>query len=114
MLSFLLIVASGLNASECQRRVIQSELNDCALARLEAADEALNRHWKVTFRRVAKRSSVKAEALRQQQRQWILSRDAKCDAEFPSNLGVSLDKMLNINCRATLTRIRTKELAKIY
>ncbi|MES2441948.1 MAG: lysozyme inhibitor LprI family protein [Pseudomonadota bacterium] len=91
----------------------QSEMNECALAVFNEADARLNAQWKRTFRAFQENSPEDAERLRAAQRAWIAYRDAECDAEHPWDLGVSMDKMLNIFCRTGMTSDRTAKLLEL-
>ena len=113
MIAALLLLIGTTTPVSCATTSVQSELNDCALAEFNRADAALNRQWKITFRTIWARSSVEAKKLRTAQRAWISYRDSRCDADFPWDLGVSLDKMMNINCRTRLTIERTDVLKRI-
>ena len=99
--------------TNCATTSVQIELNECALAEYEKADEALNRQWVIVFRRMSTTSRSEADLLRQAQREWIALRDSRCDAEYPWDLGVSLDKMLNVNCRTEMTEARTNFLMQL-
>ncbi|MEP7223236.1 MAG: lysozyme inhibitor LprI family protein [Novosphingobium sp.] len=111
----LIILAAALAAPSinCAKTSAQAELNECALADLTKADAALNDQWEITFRAFANQSPDDASRLRTAQRAWIVYRDAECDAEHPFDIGVSLDKMLNIFCRTDLTIERTRTLAEL-
>jgi len=98
---------------DCETTAVQFELNECARAEYERADARLNQQWQVTLEVFRSRSPEDVERLRAAQRAWISFRDTQCDAEHPFDLGVSLDKMLNINCRRALTEARTSELAQL-
>jgi uncharacterized protein YecT (DUF1311 family) len=108
-----LSIALAQATANCSTTSVQSELNECALAEYVEADEALNRQWKVTLRAVRAKSTVRANGLLRAQRAWIVNRDTKCDKELPWSLGVSLDKMMNINCRTGLTIKRINELKRL-
>lgn len=111
-LALALLVAA---APDCDgdKALTQSELNDCALAVFNQADARLNAQWKRTFQAFQRRSPEDADRLRAAQRAWIAFRDAECDAEYPWDLGVSMDKMLNIHCRIDLTEDRASKLAEL-
>lgn len=100
---------------DCKRAdLTQAEMNDCALITLGEADTRLNRQWKRTIERFrTNRSNEDAERLRLAQRAWVAFRDAECDAEWPLDLGVSLDKFQNIYCRIELTDARTERLTEL-
>jgi len=109
---FLFLFASAAPV-DCTKAVVQSDLNDCALADYQRADELLNAQWRVTFARIKSQSPKKAQQLRTAQRRWITERDSECDRDYPWDLGVSLDKMMNINCRTEMTKNRTKYLSDL-
>jgi len=113
MSAFLLAAALAGTQINCAEAVVQADLNECALVEFNTADAALKSQWKTTLRIFAERSSEDTVRLRAAQRAWIAYRDAECDARHPFDLGVSLDKMLNINCRTTLTIERTETLAEL-
>ena len=100
-------------AVDCAETVVQAELSDCALADYERADQALNAQWRKAYRAVHNRSTEAALKLRKEQRKWIIKRDTECYTKFPSEVGVSLDKMMNRNCLTTLTQHRTKYLSDL-
>lgn len=91
----------------------QAVMNDCALARFNEADAKLNQQWKTTLGVFQKQSSNDAKRLLAAQRAWIAFRDAECDVEFPWDIDVSMDKMMNVDCRTALTIDRTKKLAEL-
>jgi len=110
MIALALLLAAAA-ASDCDRDDnTQSEMNACALESFNEADAGLNAQWKLTFQAFRKRSVEDAARLRDAQRAWIVYRDAECDAEYPFDLGVSLDKMLHIYCRTEMTVERTERL----
>ncbi|MBA4088134.1 lysozyme inhibitor LprI family protein [Novosphingobium sp. ERW19] len=109
----LMLAAAVSNSPDCKNTTIQSELNECAQTEFAEADRALNAQWKTTVRIFRERSREDEARLRVAQRAWLTFRDADCAARWPFDLGISLDKMLHINCLTKLTIERTDTLAEL-
>jgi uncharacterized protein YecT (DUF1311 family) len=109
----LMLAAAVSNSPDCKNTPIQAELNECAQAEFLKADRALNAQWKTTVIVFRERSREDEARLRAAQRAWLTFRDAECEARWPFDLGVSLDKMLHINCLTNLTIERTEMLAEL-
>jgi uncharacterized protein YecT (DUF1311 family) len=107
----------------------QSELTHCAAAEYRAADDELNRQWRVAIsvlgrldekypvadNRPIMRGSFDSEsrvdALRKSQRAWLTFRDNHCSLPFAE--GGSITPMLHFICLRELTEKRTAELASL-
>ena len=109
----LALLAAAPSAVDCANTPVQSEMNECALVEYNKVDDALNVQWKRTSKVFAGRSAGDVARLRAAQRAWIAFRDADCDAEYPWDIGVSLDKMSNIYCRTEMTAERTHRLEEL-
>ncbi|KHS48831.1 MULTISPECIES: lysozyme inhibitor LprI family protein [Novosphingobium] len=112
-MSLMLMLAAVSVSPDCKNTSVQAELNDCAHSEFLKADRALNAQWKTTLRLFRERSPDDEARLRAAQRAWLTFRDAECEARWPFDLGVSLDKMLHINCLTNLTIERTEMLAEL-
>ncbi len=117
MILFPILAAAALPVEvpeyDCADTAIQFELNECASAEYARADDRLNEQWAITLEAFRARSPENAARLVGAQRAWITFRDTECYARFPYELGVSLDKMLNLYCLTQLTEERTKQLQEI-
>ena len=113
MFALMVLSAAIATPENCATTAVQSDLNDCALIEYERADRALNAQWKATIKVYEELSQEDARRLRTAQRAWLAFRDAECWARHPFTLGVSLDKMLHINCRTNLTIERTRTLSDL-
>ncbi len=86
----------------------QGDINDCALAQYEVADEKLNTTYQklvhMTRDDIAKKLLVKA------QRAWIAFRDAECDWDRDIYRGGSMAPAEYWACLAHLSDDRTKQL----
>ena len=120
----ILLVAGDAYAGDppldCKNAVTQTDLNICAGRDYEAADKELNDQYKktratmVTWDSQLEGNLKGAEkALVKAQRAWIDYRDGQCAAEGFQARGGTLESMLVGQCKAKLTRQRTKELADL-
>lgn len=119
-----LLMAHGLvwadDALDCGKAEAQSDFNICADQDFEAADTALNTQYKTTRAAMqAIDADLEADmkgaekALLAGQRGWIAYRDGECEAEGFQARGGSMEPMLVSGCKATMTRLRTKELKEL-
>ncbi|WP_112312349.1 lysozyme inhibitor LprI family protein [Pseudogemmobacter bohemicus] len=102
---------------DCATAMVQADLNQCAAAEWEAADQLLNQRYKEAMALLRDwdadlPDTLKggAEALREAQRAWITYRDAACAAEGYPMRGGSAEPLLVYGCKARLTEARTKDL----
>ncbi|MBO9099223.1 MULTISPECIES: lysozyme inhibitor LprI family protein [unclassified Rhizobium] len=113
-------VAMADETPDCSKAETQMDMNICAEQDFDTADAELNTQYKKT------RASLQAvdadleadmkgaeKALLAGQRGWIAYRDGHCDAEGFQARGGSMEPMLVSSCKATMTRLRTKELKEM-
>jgi uncharacterized protein YecT (DUF1311 family) len=98
-----LAVSTAAQADDCDKAVVQNDLNQCAQDRYGAADRALNAAWRAL-------SDARKIALRGEERAWIARRDADCKEEAAENEGGSIYPMVYFGCMEKKTRERTKAL----
>lgn len=87
----------------------QQGMNFCAAQDFNKADAALNAAWSL-IRKNAVKSSDGNDPLLSGQRAWLEYRDLQCEAESLVFEGGSLQPLINLTCRARITRDRTEEL----
>lgn len=102
----------------------QAEMNDQAAQAYAAADAALNAQYQRTMTALRGRDATpsdrvpgvrrtgpsRANALLQDERTWIQSRDAQCLRQGDAYSGGSLQDMVVVQCKTKLTRQRTTRL----
>lgn len=124
MMIFLTLAASIAQAPDCANAVTTQELNECASAEYEKADQTLNGAWREALATVRRqdqedvppedrrpRGEVK---LREAQRAWITYRDANCVVQGYRARGGTAETLINLGCLTTVTEQRTKELQALY
>ncbi len=104
-------------ALDCANAQSQQDMNQCAQADWEAADEELNGAYaqaitalKALDAELAKADRGAEDALRAAQRWWIDFRDNACLAESYAMFGGSAQPLLYSGCMARLTRARADDL----
>ena len=103
---------------DCTDPQTQAEMNMCAWADYEAADNELNAVWKdakamakqVDEEQYEDRLKGAEKALLEAQRGWIVYRDGHCELAGFEARGGTMEPMVKSYCLETLTRARTKEL----
>ena len=131
MIAFSLALALALQASppdpawNCADPQVQMEMNWCAGQDYEAADKALNAQWALTRAAMRARDAEWAQlgsadkrpgwaaSLLEAQRGWLRYRDAHCALEGYEARGGSLEPLLVLTCKTSLTRARTKALKEL-
>lgn len=113
-------VALAGGAPDCGKAETQSDLNICSQLEFETADAALNAQYKKTRAAMQASDADQEEdmkgaekALLAGQRGWLAYRDGECEAEGFQARGGSMQPMLVSGCKATMTRLRTKELRQL-
>lgn len=113
-------VALADETPDCSTAETQADMNSCAEQDYETADAALNAQYKKTRAAMqATDADLEGEmkgaekALLAGQRGWIAYRDGECEAEGFQVRGGSMEPMLVSSCKATMTRLRTKELKEM-
>ena len=116
-LLFLLIATnafaqtSALPKQACENTKTQAEINQCAAAAYQAADQELNTVYTSVK---GKLDADVREKLEIAQRAWIKYRDANCEAESALYDGGSIRPTIHSNCLERATRARIAELHAIY
>jgi uncharacterized protein YecT (DUF1311 family) len=108
---------------DCSDPQDQHRMNFCASLDLGAADAALNQQWELT---VAAMKAADAqvdraydqqpgyyETLLEEQRAWLMFRDAQCLLHSYEARGGSMQPMLELGCKASLTKQRTQDLREL-
>lgn len=103
---------------DCENQVSQLDMNTCAWLDYEAADAELNKVWKEAVKSAKEMDAEETEetskgaekALLGAQRGWIAYRDGRCVLAGWEAHGGSMEPGLVGDCRAEMTRARTKEL----
>jgi uncharacterized protein YecT (DUF1311 family) len=98
--------------SDCGQLTVQSEINACASANLQAADTALNKIYQQVM---AQQSDIASkDQLKDVERAWIAYRDKECALEVgPRETGGSIWPMEMSNCLEEKTAARIRELTEI-
>lgn len=116
----LLAAGAGMALATPAAAQTQAELNARAGADWKAADAALNAQWRRTWaamksrdRDSGDRAGTLAAATLAGQRAWLVYRDRQCAAEAARFAGGSMQPMAAAECRARVTRARTRELASM-
>jgi uncharacterized protein YecT (DUF1311 family) len=102
-IALLLLASTAARADDCDKAVVQTDINRCAQARYETADKELNAAWRAL-------PDVKKTSLRGEERAWIARRDADCKAEAAENEGGSIYPTVYFGCMEQKTRERMKAL----
>jgi len=123
MIASLALSVAALPGAHCANPSTQTEMTFCAYDSFRRADEALNAQWKIALvfnKKVDRDDPVPgprdiryADALLAAQRAWIAYRDAQCAVEGQAMRGGTGEPMIVYNCKAAMTRERTKWLAKM-
>jgi uncharacterized protein YecT (DUF1311 family) len=103
----------------CANPVTQTDMTACAVQDWEQADGELNKQWEQTAAHMRQRDAMYDHShedgpgffdqLLTAQRAWLTFRDAHC----ATARGGTLEPMLVAQCRAELTRQRTRQLQSI-
>ena len=121
----LLLAQSGAaNAAlDCANAITQRDMTECAGREWQQADGELNRQWERTAANMRQRDAVYDHShedrpgffdqLLAAQRAWLTFRDAHCATEGYLARGGTLEPMLVGQCKAELTRQRTRQLQSI-
>lgn len=83
---------------------VQYAMNECAMREYERQDARLNQAYVMVMRRLAPPAKQKLRLL---QREWIRTRDNKCDAEAKEYQGGSIAPMIYSLCLTDQTIRRT-------
>ena len=102
----LLLASTAVRADECDKAVVQNDINRCAQGRYDAADRALNDAWRAL-------PDAAKTSLREEERAWIARRDADCKAEAAESEGGSIYPTLYFGCMEKKTRERTRTLRAV-
>ncbi|MEJ8474912.1 lysozyme inhibitor LprI family protein [Roseibium algae] len=125
LLALLALIGSGVFAKaqdniDCGYPLTQMELTYCAGESWKQADAELNVAYKAAMTSMKQTDSYldadmkgAADALRDAQRAWIPFRDKACDSYGFMARGGSMESMLVLGCRTTLTKQRTDALNEI-
>jgi len=101
----------GYRAEDCNRYMVQRDLNMCAARNFEAADDALNRAYSDVIGGM--RDPEGRRRLIEEERAWIAERDRRCNAEAgPREQGGSIWPLNFAMCQERETRARIGELER--
>jgi len=102
---FVLLAATapGRAGQDCNKAIVQSDINLCMQHNYEDADAELNRVWKALPQEARDR-------LREDERHWITSRDIACKRAAAESEGGSIYPTEFYGCLEERTRKRIKEL----
>lgn len=106
--ALLLLVPTMLAAQDddeefCPKGRTQLDMNACAADEWAVADSVLNDTYQAVIRII---EPERVEALREAQRAWVRFRDAECEFQASQFGGGSIVPMVELLCRADLTRKR--------
>ncbi|MFB0610812.1 lysozyme inhibitor LprI family protein [Aurantiacibacter poecillastricola] len=120
----LLLAQHGAQADmpDCTSAITQQDMTHCAALDWQKADDALNEQWRETAAEMRRldaatsaddgRAGYFAQLLKAQ-RAWLSFRDAHCTSEGFYARGGSMEPMLVAQCKAELTRERTRQLREL-
>jgi len=108
---------------DCANAITQVDMTACAARDWQEADAALNAQWEQTAAHMRQRDAMYDHShedrpgfhdqLLSAQRAWLAFRDAHCTTEGYVARGGTLEPMLVAQCKAELTRQRTRQLQSI-
>jgi uncharacterized protein YecT (DUF1311 family) len=104
----LAILAGPAMAADCPGQT-QSDLNMCADQALRTVDAALNASYKAILGRLKQNDGTRNKLVAAE-RAWLGFRDAECAFVAAGVQGGSIEPMIELNCRANLTKRRQKDL----
>lgn len=87
----------------CPKGRTQLDMNACAADEWAVADSILNDTYQAVIRII---EPERVDALREAQRAWVRFRDAECEFQASQFGGGSIAPMIELLCRADLTRKR--------
>lgn len=109
--------SAGAQQIDCANAVSQVDMTDCAKQDFETADQALNVSYQAAIEMMdsidadlPKADQGAVAALKAAQRAWIEVRDNTCLAEGFSWAGGSGRGMVELACKARVTKSRTDDL----
>jgi uncharacterized protein YecT (DUF1311 family) len=98
--ALLLLAPAAARADDCDKAVVQTDIDRCMQGRYDAADKALNDAWRAL-------PDASKASLRGEERAWIARRDADCKDETADSEGGSIYPTLYYGCMEKKTRERT-------
>ena len=108
---------------DCNNAQTQADMTNCAGQDFEKADKQLNAVYKKAMASQVALDKQSAEispeyvgavkALKKAQRAWIDYRDGHCEGVSYEAAGGTMQPMLELGCKATLTTNRIKELKEL-
>jgi len=116
----LLALADRARALDCSNPITTADMVTCASRDFDEADKALNASYTSAMALMRKRAPdlpKAADRLRDAQRAWLAYRDANCGWAAGAVDGGSMEPLVSLGCKTTMTRARTAELkdvAKTY
>lgn len=108
LLLFAMMTGAGPAKAGCDEPQTQTEMNICARADFETADDELNNVYGAA---ISGLSPAHRAALKKAQLAWITYRDLACRSYGLMAEGGTMASMLVSNCMAEVTRQRTKILS---
>ncbi|WP_045391069.1 lysozyme inhibitor LprI family protein [Falsirhodobacter sp. alg1] len=118
--AILCLSGPALAGEACRGSSTQTEMNACAATIEDVADQALNDAYENAMARMAKIDSAlptesrgAADALRTAQRAWLIVRDQGCAAEAWPYAGGTMQRLVEMSCRAAATEARTDILLQM-
>jgi uncharacterized protein YecT (DUF1311 family) len=108
---------------DCEHAQYQGDMNHCAYITFETADKTMNTQWKRAVAMVKAKDAEIDRAYDRQpgwfdtllaaQRAWLTYRDQSCLLAGFEARGGTMAPMLEAECKARLTDLRTEELLEI-
>ncbi len=105
-----LLLAQTALAAECSNAQTQQEMNTCAAAEYQKADQQLNETYQAMFKRA---NPAQRELLTQAEQAWIKVRDADCKFVSSGAEGGSAETLVHSQCLTDKTRERTNFLSSL-
>jgi len=106
-LFFVAVVASAVFGANCSNPETTADMKECEGLRFQKADKELNSAYKRLY---GKLDNIGRDKLKKAQKSWIALRDA--DAEFfaDSARGGTMEGLIYVGVKATMSEKRAKEL----
>lgn len=114
MMGVVVLLAAA--ATNCGDKPNQTAMTMCQKAVADQADAEMNRAWTPLYAKMKLRDRDEpdyAAALLAAQRAWLAFRDAECRIESYEWRGGSMQPFTANQCRAAVTRTRTRQLVEM-
>ena len=108
-IALLLASMATARADTCDQAMSQRDMDVCAQKDFDNNDAALNATYKKVLARL-KDVEPTRKLFVDAQKAWLGFRDAECGFSSSDSIGGTMHGMVDVNCKARLTKDRTKTL----